>query len=65
MDVIAGEIVLCRFYFGSPSFSVVEKKAYELRNEMTDIFEQSLRKQDAQKRIQKWEQKVIQSGLSC
>jgi len=29
---------------------------------MTDIFEQTLSKQDAQKRIQKWEQKVLQSG---
>lgn len=41
------------------------KMAYHLRNSMTDIFEKSHTKQEALLAFKEWEEKVIQSGLSC
>lgn len=41
------------------------KKAYELRNAMTDIFEEDYTKQDAIAAFKKWEKKVIKTGLDC
>ena len=47
------------------SYSQDLKKAYELRNELTDIFDQSCTKQKAIVAFKKWEEKVTQSGLKC
>jgi len=41
------------------------KKAYQLRNDMTDIFEEDYTKQEAITAFKEWEEKVIQSGLDC
>jgi transposase len=41
------------------------KKAYELRNSMTGIFESSLSKQEAIESFQNWQEEVKQSGLKC
>jgi len=41
------------------------KEAYQLRNAMTDIFEEPYTKQEAITAFNEWEEKVIQSGLNC
>lgn len=41
------------------------KEVYQLRNAMTDIFEESYTKQEAITAFKEWEEKVIQSGLNC
>lgn len=41
------------------------KEAYQLRNAMTDIFEEPYTKQEAITAFSEWEEKVIQSGLNC
>lgn len=41
------------------------KTAYELRNEMTEIFEQTLSKPQAIAKFQLWQEQVKQSGLKC
>jgi transposase len=39
--------------------------AYELREELTDIFEASLSRTEAKLKIEAWKQKVENSGLTC
>lgn len=41
------------------------KEAYQLRNAMTDIFEETYTKQEAITAFKAWEEKVMQSGLTC
>lgn len=41
------------------------KKAYELRNAMTDIFDKPCSKQEGIASFQAWQQNVKQSGLNC
>jgi len=41
------------------------KKAYELRNIMTDNFNKDCSKKEAIVNFQEWEQKVRESGLKC
>ena len=41
------------------------KEAYQLRNAMTDIFEEDYTKQEAITAFKEWEEKVMQSGLDC
>lgn len=41
------------------------KLAYDLREELTAIFELPLTKEEAQVTIQEWQGRVLQSGLSC
>lgn len=52
---------LKRFFSYSPS----AKLAYELRLQLTTIFEQHLSKQKAQTQIRAWVKRVHNSGLSC
>lgn len=55
------QAVLQRLFQYAPDL----KKAYDLREELTDIFEQDLRKSEAQPHIQAWMTRVRESGLSC
>jgi transposase len=41
------------------------KLAYTLREEITAIFELSLTKEEASRRLRKWQEKVQRSGLQC
>ena len=41
------------------------KKAYDLREQLTAIFEQRLSKAEAQRKIRVWIQRVQRSGLHC
>jgi transposase len=40
-------------------------QAYNLREELTEIFEQELTKAEAREKINQWQEQVRQSGLSC
>ncbi len=40
-------------------------QAYKLREELTDIFDQGLTKAEATEKINQWQERVRQSGLSC
>lgn len=55
------KIVLQKKFSYSPDLN----KAYDLRNALTEIFEQSCTKQEAIVDFKKWEQKVKKSGLKC
>lgn len=54
-------IVLKRLFAYAPEL----KKAYKLREELTAIFDQNLRKSDAQTKIRAWITRVQASGLTC
>ena len=41
------------------------KEAYQLRNDLTDIFDKAYTKQEAVAEFKKWEENVIESGLNC
>jgi transposase len=41
------------------------KQAYDLRQQLTDIFEQPISKPTAQRKIQAWMERVRKSGLKC
>ena len=41
------------------------KLAYDLREQLTEIFEQSLSKSEAQQKIHNWIKRVKRSGLKC
>ncbi len=45
--------------------SPILKLAYKLCNELTDIFEGDYSKSAAQRKINRWKERVIKSGLSC
>ncbi len=53
--------VLKRFFTYSPS----AKKAYELRLQLTAIFEQQISKEKAKAKIRAWIARVRESGLTC
>lgn len=52
---------LRRFFQHAPS----AKQAYELREQLTAIFDSPLTKAQAQTKIQRWVEKVRASGLTC
>jgi transposase len=52
---------LRRFFDYSPDF----KLAYTLREELTAIFEMALTREQALRRLDRWQSKVQQSGLTC
>jgi transposase len=53
--------VLKRFF----SYSPTAKLAYELRQQLTAIFEQHFSKKEAQTKIRAWMKRVRNSGLAC
>lgn len=55
------EALLHRLFAHSPSLH----QAYTLREELTAIFEQDLTKAEATEKIQQWQERVVDSGLSC
>jgi transposase len=46
-------------------YSPILELAYKLRNELTDIFEGDYSKSEAKRKINRWKERVIKSGLSC
>jgi len=54
------EILECFF-----SYTPLLKQAYELREELTAIFESPLSREDAKLKIEAWKQKVESSKLTC
>lgn len=55
------EALLHRLFARSPSLH----QAYTLREELTAIFEPDLTKVEATEQIQQWQERVVDSGLSC
>jgi transposase len=53
--------VLLRFFSYSPD----AQRAYDLREQLTAIFEQSIPKQKAKTKIRNWIRQVRSSGLTC
>ena len=53
--------ILTRLFHLSPSL----KSAYELQNQLTDIFEEHISVNAAKAKIEKWMVAVFKSGLSC
>lgn len=58
---VADQDVLACLFSAAPEL----EKAYELRNELTAIFEAPLSRRAALLKLQKWMQRVEASGLSC
>ncbi len=46
-------------------YAPILELAYKLRNELTDIFEGDHSKSEAKRKINRWKERVIKSGLSC
>ena len=53
--------VLTRLFTHSPQLEL----AYTFREELTTLFESALSKSEAQVKIQNWQERVRQSGLTC
>jgi transposase len=61
-DLNKEERKILRCFF---AYSPLAKQAYDFRERLTAIFDMNLSKQQAQAKIRRWQQQVLESGLTC